>query len=100
MRIPFQPARPSSDQLSPGFGWKRDDGRRQCQRLHCRAVPTARHDHVRLAALVVARPVPDACSFGAVLDRRLDVEVLEMHLLVRDDDVDVVDAAQAMIGDR
>jgi hypothetical protein len=70
------------------------------QRLHCRAVPTARHDHVGLATLVVARPVPDAGSFRAVLDRRLDVEVLEMHLFVRDDDIDVIDAAQAMIGDR
>jgi hypothetical protein len=44
------------------------------QRLHCRAVPTARHDHVRLAALVVARPVPDAyslvqCSIAASMSR-------------------------------
>ena len=62
-------------------------------------VARARHDHVRLAALVVAGPVPDADALGAMLDRRIHVEKLQMRLLVGDDDVDVVGAAQAMIGD-
>ena len=51
--------------------------------------------------LVVARPVPDAQALGTVGDRRLHVQVLHvLRLLVRDDDVDVVLAAEAVVADR
>ena len=70
------------------------------QRLHRRHVAATRHDHVGLGALVVARPVPDAGALGAVRDRRVHVEILQVHLLVGDDDVDVIGAAQAVVGHR
>ena len=70
------------------------------QGLHRRHVAAARHDHVGFGTLVVAGPVPDADALRAVRDRRLHIQILQVDLLVRDDDVDVVDAAQAMVGDR
>ena len=70
------------------------------QRLHRRQVAATRHHHVGLGALVVARPIPDAGALCAMGDRRLHVQVLQVHLLVGDDDVHVVDAAQAVVGDR
>ena len=73
---------------------------RRRQRLLRRDVAAARHHHVGLAVLVGARPVPDADALGAVDDRLLHVEILQVLLLVGDDDVDVVLAAQAVVGDR
>ena len=70
------------------------------QGLHRRDIAATGHDHVGLGALVVARPRPDAGALRAVRDRRVDIQVLQVHLLVRNDDVDVVGAAQAMVGDR
>ena len=70
------------------------------ERLQRGDVAGAGHHHVRLAACVVARPVPDADARGAVLDGRIHVEPLQRGLLAGDDDVDVVAAAQAMVGDR
>ena len=58
------------------------------------------HDHVGLAALVVAGPIPNADAFGAVRDGRVHGHVLQMQLLVADDHVDVVLAAQAVVGHR
>ena len=63
-------------------------------------VAAAGHDHVRLGALVGARPSPDADARVAVLDRRVHVQPLGLGLLARDDDVDVVAAAQAVVRDR
>ena len=63
-------------------------------------VAAARHDHVGFGALVVAGPIPDSEALRAVRDRRLHVQILQVDLLVRDDHVDVVDAAQAMVGNR
>ena len=57
------------------------------------------HHYIGFAALVVARPVPDADALGAVLDGGVHVHVLQVHLLVGDDHVDVVLAPQAVIGD-
>ena len=58
------------------------------------------HDDVRVLTLVVACPVPDSDSLGAVLDCFFHIEVLDMVLLVGNDDVDVVGAAETMICDR
>ena len=70
------------------------------QRLQGRHVAAAGHHHVGLAAAVVARPFPDAEPGLAVLDRLVHRQPLRRGLLAGDDDVDVVAAAQAMVGDR
>src|SRR5260370_12900933 len=70
------------------------------QRLHCWAIAATRHDYIGLSALVVARPIPNANAFRAMLDCGFHVQVLKMHLLVRNYDVDVVNALQAVICDR
>src|SRR5262249_35607304 len=49
---------------------------------------------------VVAGPLPDAEASLAVLDRLIHRQPLRCRLLAGDDDVDVVPAAQAVIGDR
>ncbi len=70
------------------------------QRLLRGNVAGGGHHDVGLAAFVVAGPVPDADALGAVRDRRVHVHVLQVALLVADDHVDVVLAAQAVVGDR
>ena len=68
------------------------------QRFDRRHVAAAGHHHVGLAAAVVAGPFPDADAGGAVLDRRVHVEPLVLGLLAGDDHVDVVAAAEAVVG--
>ena len=68
--------------------------------LQGRNVAAAGHDHVRLPAEIVARKLPDSQARGAVLDRLIHRQPLRGDLLARDDHVDVVAAAQAVIGDR
>jgi len=63
-------------------------------------VAGAGHDDIGFRAIVVAGEVPDADAFGAVVDGLIHVEVLEMQGLIGDDDVDVVGAAEAVVGDR
>ena len=55
------------------------------------------HDDVRVGAFVRRRPLPDAEALGAVHDRVVHVEVLQVVLLVGDDDVDVVFRAEAVV---
>ena len=62
--------------------------------------PAAGHHDIRLAASVVAGPIPDADAGGAVLDRVVHVEPLQRGLFAGHDHVHVIAAAQAMIGDR
>ena len=69
------------------------------QGLHRRHVAAARHDHVGFGTLVIAGPIPDSGALRAVRDRRLHIQILQVDLLVRDDDVNVVDTAQAVVGD-
>ena len=73
------------------------DGGQGFQRRH---IAAAGHDDIRLAALVVAGPVPDADAGGAMLDGGVHVEPLRRGLFAGDDDVDVVAAAQAVVGHR
>ena len=75
------------------------DGRRG-QRLHRRHVAAGRQHDVRLLALVRARALPDADALRAVDDRLVDGRELQVLLLVRDDHVDVVGAAQAVVHHR
>ena len=73
------------------------DGSQGFQR---RNIATARHHHVGLAALIVAGPLPDSYPARAVLDRRVHVQPLQRGLLAGDNDIDIIAAAQAVIGDR
>src|SRR5262249_17050881 len=68
--------------------------------LRGRHVTAAGHDDVRLAAPIVAGPLPDTESSFAVLDRLVHRQPLRSGLLARDDDVDVVPTSQTVIGDR
>src|SRR4029077_1581156 len=70
------------------------------QRFEGWYVAAASHDHVRFAPLVVRSPLPDAESFGTVLDGLIHGQPLRGRLLPRDHDVDVVAAAQAVVGHR
>ena len=74
-----------------------DIGGSQC--LQRRNVAGAGQHHVGLAGRG-ARPLPDPQSAGAMVDRRLHVEIGQGGLLAGDDDVDVVAAAQAVVGNR
>src|SRR5207253_842859 len=51
-------------------------------------------------AVVVAGPVPDAQPAGAVGEGGVHVQPYRCRLLAGDDDVDVVAAAQAVVGHR
>ena len=63
-------------------------------------VAAAGHDDVGLAAVVVAGEVPDAEADGAMANGFVHGQPLRLRLLAGDDHVDVVAAAQAMVGDR
>jgi hypothetical protein len=67
------------------------------QGLERRHVAGARHDHIRLAVLVVAGPRPDADAGGAMPDGSVQVEPLRRGLFPGNNHVHVVAAAQAVI---
>ena len=73
-----------------------DDGR---ERFLRRDVAGAGHHDVGLDAFIVARLPPDADALRAVGDGLVHVHVLQVLLLVADDDVDVVRALEAVVGD-
>src|SRR5690606_9895103 len=56
------------------------------------------HHHVRLRAVIVARPWPDTDPGSAMLDGLVHAEVLRLALLAGDDHVDEISRAQALIG--
>lgn len=62
-----------------------------------RDVAARGHDDVGLLTGVVAGPVPYSYSLGAVCDCLLHAQELEVLLLVRDDGVDIVCAAEAVV---
>src|SRR5215207_859017 len=66
--------------------------------LQGRDVAGATQHDVRLAAPVVAGPLPRAGSRGGMLYRRVHVEPLQLGLLVYSDQVDVVAAPEAVVG--
>src|SRR5271166_4525487 len=70
------------------------------QNLERRRVAAAGHHDIRFRVLVVARPLPDADSLGAMDDGLLYGEPLRQRVLARYDDVDVVPSAQAMVEHR
>src|SRR5271157_3950575 len=58
-----------------------------------------RENYVGFAALIVACPVPDPDALRTVLDCRFHIEVLEVELFIRDDNINVVLASEAMVRD-
>ena len=70
------------------------------QNLQRGRVAAAGHHHVRLGALVVAGPLPDADAFRAMHHGGVHGQPLRKGVFAGDDDVDVMPAAQAMIKDR
>src|SRR5271166_3350745 len=74
--------------------------RRRSTAARVSSVGTSPHQAIRLAAHVVAGPLPDAEASLTVLDRLVHGQPLRSRLLARDHDVDVVAAAQAMVGNR
>ena len=68
------------------------------QRFRRDHIARARDDDVGFDVLVRAGPGPDPDALFAVPDRGLDVQILQMELFVRDDDVHIVDASQTVIG--
>ena len=76
------------------------EDRRGGDGLERRHVAGAGQHHVGLCAFVAARPVPHADPARAVRDRLLHRQVVQRGLLAGDDHVDVVAAAQAVVGDR
>ena len=74
--------------------------RRGRERLERRDVAAAGEHDVGLAAVVVRGPLPDPDAAGAVHDRVVHRQVVQRRLLAGDDHVDVVAAAQAVVGDR
>src|ERR1700722_127116 len=66
------------------------------QRWH---VATAGHDHVGSSVLVVTGPLPDTDAFRAMRDGSFHCQPLWRWMFARDDDVDIMAAAQAMVHD-
>jgi len=64
-----------------------------------RDVSSAGQNDIWLSTLIGAGPIPDADTGRAMLDGSVHVEILERGLFAGDDDVDVIAAAKAMIGD-
>ena len=73
--------------------------RRRRERLQRHHIAAARQHDVGLVAVVRARPLPDAHALGDVDDSLVDGRELQVPLLVGDDDVDAVGAAQALVAD-
>ena len=63
-------------------------------------IACASHHYIRFNSLIVAGRAPDTDASRAVRDRFIHGQVLKVRLLIADDDVDVVLAAQTMVGDR
>src|SRR4030043_285350 len=65
------------------------------KRFHCWYVAGTSHNHVWLAALIIARPFPYADSCSAVFYSRIHIEPLRLRLFSRYNDIDVVPAPKA-----
>ena len=63
-------------------------------------VTTRCHDDVWFFVFAVGGELPNTSTFGAMGDGVVHIEVLEMILLVSNNDVDIVGAAETVIGDR
>jgi len=72
----------------------------QCRRGQCFLggnIAGSSKNNIGFLAFIITGPIPDTDTLGAVRNGSFNIQVLQMLLLVRDDDVDVVFRAQAMI---
>jgi len=60
-------------------------------------VTARRHDEIWFLALICGSPLPDSSAFCAMCNGVFHVEVLKMVLLVGNNDVDVVGAAETVV---
>jgi len=67
--------------------------------LVCRDITAGCHNYVGFSIGVGRGPFPDSDTFGAVFNGSGHIKVLKMVLLVSNNDVDIIDAAEAVIGD-
>ncbi len=65
--------------------------------LHCCDVASARHYHIRLTSIVIACPLPNPYALRAVCDGGFHVEISQVRLLVGNDHIHVVHAAETMV---
>src|SRR5579864_5883208 len=61
-------------------------------------IPRGSKNNIGFLAFVVTGPIPDTDTFCAVRNGSINIQVLQMALFVRDNDVDVVFRSQTMIG--
>ena len=72
--------------------------------IHCRQrferghIAATGHHDIGLAAFIIAGPFPNAHAGGAMLDRLVHGEPHGRGLFAGHNDVDIISAAQAMIG--
>src|SRR5208337_484708 len=74
---------------------------KQCRRSQCflgRDVAGCCKDHIGFVTFIIAGPIPDTDTLCAMRNGSVNIQVLQVALLVRDNDVDVVLRAQTMIG--
>src|SRR5215471_13164667 len=63
-------------------------------------VAGCREHNIGFLTCIIASPIPYTNAFCAVGNRGINVEVLQMFLFVRDNDVDVIFGSQAMVSYR
>src|ERR1035438_4246632 len=72
----------------------------QCRRGQCFLgwdITRGSKNNIRFLAFIITGPIPDTDTLCAVRNGSFNIQVLQMALFVRDNDVDVVFRAQAMI---
>ena len=67
------------------------------QRFLCWNVARCSHDNVRVLICIITGPFPDAYAFCAVSNGSVNIQILQVPLLVRDNNIDVVFGSQAVI---
>src|ERR1035438_781035 len=55
-------------------------------------------DNIRFLTIIITGPIPDTDALCAVGNSGINIQVLQVALFVRDNDVDVIFRSQAMIG--
>ena len=66
----------------------------------CGHIAAAHDDNIGFNTFISACPRPDPNALRTVRDSRLDIEILHVELLIRDDDVHVINTAKTMVCDR
>ena len=69
------------------------------ERLHGGDIAGASQHHIGILAIVGGSPIPNANALGAMGYGLVHAEILQMGLFVRDDYIDVIAGAQAVVGD-